>query len=573
MKSLRIAALSGAMCLLTAPAFSATPGDLAITWMESTYASGDNLPVTWNMWWGNNGDSWSLLDNGTVICEGTLTPNGENAQTATCTQDFAIGAHSLVAKLCLADDCSSSAATVFSVGNDNAVSDKTPWEYLDNSEWEARKAAGMREKNKPYNNTDGKRVATYFVEWGVHGRQFYPKDIPVENLTHIMYGFIPICGPNTSLTGTAKSALDQQCADKEDYQVVVHDKYAALEKNDMDATGSWDDPVKGIFAEFYRMKMTYPDVKIIPSVGGWTLSDPFYEIASNPAARATFITSIIALIDQYDFFDGIDIDWEFPGGGGANSTLGSPDDGKNFAILMQELRAALDELEIENGRTYELTAAVSGGVSKISEIDWENAIDSMDQVNVMTYDYYGTWDQTYGHQTGIYDTDTRSTLVDGSNANDVVNYLTTKGVAANKISVGVAMYGRGWTGITNGDASGPFVETATGGTPITGLEANGFWEDGIVDYQGIEENQLGGEDGQGANGFELFWDDIAKATYLWNETTGTFISFDDKRSVKAKGDFVTEKGLGGIFSWEIDSDNGTLLNAMHEGLGHTEKTQ
>ena len=30
--------------------------------------------------------------------------------------------------------------------------------------------------------------------------------------------------------------------------------------------------------------------------------------------------------------------------------------------------------------------------------------------------------------------------------------------------------------------------------------------------------------------------------------------------------------LGGLFAWEIDSDNGDILNAMHEGLGHGEGT-
>jgi chitinase len=217
-------------------------------------------------------------------------------------------------------------------------------------------------------------------------------------------------------------------------------------------------------------------------------------------------------------------------------------------------------------------AAVSGGVSKVSQIDWERAIKVMDHVNLMSYDYYGAWSQTYGHQTGIYDTNDLATPIDGFNIDDAVNYLTTqRNVPASKINIGVAMYGRGWTGITGGNADGPFVDGASGGTPISGSTADGFWEKGIVDYKGLEKNQLGGVNGSGANGFKLFWDDTAKASYLWNQATGTFITFDTERSVKAKGDYVTSKGLGGIFSWEIDADSGTLLNAMHEGLGHPQK--
>jgi chitinase len=484
-----------------------------------------------------------------------------------------------VVELCNTDGttevCTASNAAVLKVtggsGGGGTVG-TSPWDYLDNSEWEARKAAGMRDKNVPYQNTDGKRVASYFVEWGVYGRAFNPKDIPVENLTHLIYGFIPVCGPNESLTGTAKSALTSQCANKQDYEVVVHDKFAALEKNNLDGTGKWDDPIKGIFAEMYRMKMTYPEIKIIPSIGGWTLSDPLYDIGTDPAARAIFIKSVIDFIDLYDFFDGIDIDWEFPGGGGANPALGSPEDGAGFATLMEELRVALDELGVRKNRTYELMAAVSGGVSKVSEIDWERAIKAMDHVNLMTYDYYGAWSQTYGHQTGLYDTNDLATPIDGFTVDDVVTYLVTqRQVPAEKLSVGVAKYGRGWTGITGGSEQGPFVASASGGTPISGSSADGFWEKGIVDYKGLENNQLGGADGAGANGYTLFWDNTAKASYLWNFSNGTLITFDTKRSVIEKGKYINAKGLGGIFSWEIDADSGTLLNAMHEGLGHPQK--
>ncbi|MDB2387329.1 PKD domain-containing protein, partial [Shewanella sp.] len=46
------------------------------------------------------------------------------------------------------------------------------------------------------------------------------------------------------------------------------------------------------------------------------------------------------------------------------------------------------------------------------------------------------------------------------------------------------------------------------------------------------------------------------------------ITFDDPRSVKAKGQYALANQLGGLFAWEIDADNGDILNAMHEGLGH-----
>ena len=48
--------------------------------------------------------------------------------------------------------------------------------------------------------------------------------------------------------------------------------------------------------------------ELYPSLGGWTLSDPFPAMAANPTARANFAKNCVELIKAYDF-DGIDIDW------------------------------------------------------------------------------------------------------------------------------------------------------------------------------------------------------------------------------------------------------------------------
>ncbi len=82
---------------------------------------------------------------------------------------------------------------------------------------------------------------------------------------------------------------------------------------------------------------------------------------------------------------------------------------------------------------------------------------------------------------------------------------------------------------------------------------------------------MGGPDASGVNGFTVGWDDTAKASYVWNPTTNTLISIDTKRSVREKGAYILQHQLGGIFAWEIDADNGHILNAMHEGLGHPQQ--
>ena len=53
-------------------------------------------------------------------------------------------------------------------------------------------------------------------------------------------------------------------------------------------------------------------VEVWPSIGGWTLSDNFPAIAANPELREHFAQQCVDLISAYGF-DGIDIDWEYPG--------------------------------------------------------------------------------------------------------------------------------------------------------------------------------------------------------------------------------------------------------------------
>jgi len=562
-------AASLAMIWLSSPAQAAlaAPAKPSLSWQETNLTLKDgsvNIPITWNMWWGTNGNQWRLLQNGTVVYTANLTPNGQNAQKgSTSVKVTNGGSYEYVVALCNVSAteqvCTHSDKRVIKVtgsGTPGTPGGFDPWTSLNFSGW----PKPLKQQNVPYNNTSKKMVAGYFVEWGIYGRNFHAYDIPAKNLTHLFYGFIPVCGPNESLKQAnpqGYTALQNQCAGKPNYTVVVHDKWAALDK--AYANDTWDQPIKGLFAEMYRLKKTNPHIKILPSVGGWTLSDPLYAIGTNPQARATFVKSVTEFIKTYDFFDGVDIDWEFPGGGGANDQLGTAQDGDGFVALMKELRESLDALSKQTGRSYQLTAAVSGGVQKLSQINWEAAHPYMDYINLMTYDYYGAWNSTVGHMAGSY-ANANSPIV-GFSAEEAVQHILARQVPASKVTIGAAMYGRGWKTVSNVQNGNPF--TGTGGEGIAGS-----WEKGIEDYKKIESNMMGGPNGSGTNGFTVYFDDQAQASYVWNPSTTTLISFDTARSVKAKGELIRKYGLGGIFAWELDADNGTILNAMHEGLGH-----
>ncbi|HEY8569259.1 glycosyl hydrolase family 18 protein [Microbulbifer sp.] len=538
----------------------AAPGAPTIDWMETSFAVIEvddaatsyeqlvtindyaEVPVAWSKWSGDPATSAQYLLNGQVVLEQSIS--GGATQTGSATLQVAEGGqYQLQVALCNDDGCATSAAV------DIVVAD-TDGSHLD----PITLTAG--ENNQPYANESGSVVGTYFVEWGVYGRKFSVDKIPAYNLTHIIYGFVPICGGdgiNDSLKEIEGSfqALQRSCSGREDFKVTLHDPFAALQKSQ---TGqSYSDPYKGNFGQLMALKQAYPHLKILPSIGGWTLSDPFY-FFGDAAKRKTFVDSVEEFIRTWKFFDGVDIDWEYPGGQGANPSLGdAATDGETYRLLMRDLRAMLDKVEQDTGREYELTSAIGAGYDKIEDVDYLAVQQYMDYFFVMTYDFYGGWsNDVLGHQTALYAPawrpDTDYTTHNG------IQELLGLGVEPGKLVVGAAMYGRGWTGVSGWTGSDHMTGTATG-------KVAGTWEAGVVDYRDIVGRIATGE-------WEEYYDATAEAPYIFKPSTGDLITYDNHRSVLAKGAYVQSNNLAGLFSWEIDADNGDILNAMHESLGH-----
>ncbi|MEW7865549.1 glycosyl hydrolase family 18 protein [Aeromonas diversa] len=549
-----LALLVGTLAATTAHA--AAPGKPTIGWGETKFAiievdqaataynklvkvkDAADVSVSWNLWSGDVGQTAKVLLDGKEVWSGPSAASGN----ATFKVNKG-GRYQMQVALCNASGCTLSDKKEILVAD------------TDGSHLKPLKAP-LQENNKPYVNKSGKVVGAYYAEWGVYGRKFTVDKIPAQNLTHILYGFTPICGGNgindslKSIEGSFE-ALQRACAGRADFKVAMHDPWAAIQMPQSGLT-AFDEPYKGNFGALMALKQAYPNLKILPSVGGWTLSDPFYFLGDK-TKRDTFVASVKEFLQTWKFFDGVDIDWEFPGGLGANPALGGPNDGQTYVLIMKELRAMLDELEAQTGRKYELTSAISAGGDKIAKVDYKAAQQYMNHIFLMSYDFNGAWSNSeLGHQTNLYaaswDPATKYTTDKG------VRAMLDQGVEPGKLVVGAAMYGRGWTGVSGYLAGNPFTGKATG--PVKGT-----WENGVVDYRDIVNNRMGA-------GWEKGYDEVAEAPYLFNAGSGDLISYDNDRSVKAKGQYVLTNQLGGLFAWEIDSDNGDILNAMHEGLGH-----
>ena len=259
-----------------------------------------------------------------------------------------------------------------------------------------------------------KVVAGYFADWQYNNpdNPYQVKDIPAENLTHIIYAFLSMCGPHTGASEVIQKQVAEHCKDKAPFTAIVVDQQAALQEDF--GPVSVDVDYKGHFAQLAQLKKTYPDIVILPSFGGWTMSEPFHAMAKDPKAIEHFSKTAVELIANYDFFDGIDLDWEYPGGGGLTTSPWNPAtklsdeqkarESEAFNHLVKSLRGDLDQLAGKTQRNYELSTAVGVG-AKAQQIDWKTASPYLTNMFAMTYDFLGGWGQQTGHTTTLHATE------------------------------------------------------------------------------------------------------------------------------------------------------------------------
>lgn len=366
------------------------------------------------------------------------------------------------------------------------------------------------------------RVIGYYAAWTVY-RGFSVADIPAAQLTHINYAFANI-SPNG--------------------EIVLGDAWADVEMPDPDDTTKYD--IMGNFRQLQLLKEAHPHLQTLISVGGWTWSGRFSDVALTDESRQKFAQSAADFITRYGF-DGVDLDWEYPTGGGDPGNTVRPEDPENFILLLQAVRDALDAQGAADGRHYLLTIAAGAGRSAYQPLDWERIHPLLDFINVMTYDMAGPWSAVTGFQAPLYDSTERPP--EGTSADTALRDYLALGVPSDKLVMGVPFYGRGWAGVA-ADNNGLHQ-------PYDGLPA-GTREAGTYDYADLAANHV--------SEATRHWHETAQVPWLYDPATGVMISYDDPESLAAKAAYVVDNGLGGIMIWELSTDNGALLSAIDEAL-------
>ena len=202
--------------------------------------------------------------------------------------------------------------------------------------------------------------------------------------------------------------------------------------------GFQDDP--GNYRVLRALKARNPKLKVLVSVGGWTWSGNFSDMALTPQSRKRFIDSAVAFLKRYDL-DGLDIDWEYPAQKGMNNTY-RPEDRENSTALLAETRAALDEAGKAAGNRYLLTMATQAADEWLEHTEMAKAQAFLDYINLMAYDQFGAdSDATTGHHAPLF---TSPANPKQNSAATSIDHYIAAGVPASKLVLGVPFYGKAW---------------------------------------------------------------------------------------------------------------------------------
>ena len=270
------------------------------------------------------------------------------------------------------------------------------------------------------------------------------------------------------------------------------------------------------------------DVKVLVSIGGGDgIQGPrFNKMAASEKSRQAFVNNVADFLTKYGY-DGVDIDWEVPNAA----------DRANCTTLMQELRNGLPS-------PWLISMAVTADPRGYGQgLDIPALAPLLDFMNVMTYDFYGTWSGATGLVSPLLQ-DPADPSQAGSVKTSMDLYEHQYGVPVSKLNIGTPFYGYEWDGVDTLWASCSTCASAS-------------WDYGTYIKQRI--NQQGWTSGV---------DQAARSPYLTNDTIPGFITFDGPASTARKVRYVKNRGFGGVFTWELSADydghSQDLLEAMYK---------
>ncbi|EGE82986.2 bacteriodes thetaiotaomicron symbiotic chitinase [Blastomyces dermatitidis ER-3] len=347
------------------------------------------------------------------------------------------------------------------------------------------------------------RVIGYYEAWNARSKchKASPLDLPVGGLTHLNYAFAYI--------------------DPTSFEITTMDAATPI----------------SLFDEVAALKIVKPSLQLYVSIGGWTFSDNntitqpiFGNIARSPANRRKFADNILSFLNQYGF-DGVDIDWEYPG---APDRGGKEEDTENFVLLMKKIRETFDK----SGRKLGITFTGPSSYWYMRWFDLPGLLKYSDWMNLMSYDLHGVWDR---------DNPIGSIVQGHTNLTEIktaVELLWRVKVPPSKIVIGFGFYGRAFT-LQNPSCGEPGCPFSAGAKPGVCTGQSGY----LSQY---EIRDILNKNSNSKRSTTSVTHDKEAAVKYFSWDSNQWISYDDEDTFKQKVDWADEVGFSGSLIWASD---------------------
>ena len=331
----------------------------------------------------------------------------------------------------------------------------------------------------------------------------------------------------------------------------LHYTFACVEKGEV-VTGT-NDSIN--LSKLTALKSINPKLKVLIAIGGAKGSAGFSEAVRSDSSREKLALSMISYVKKHAL-DGIEIHWTQKARGMFGNAFNAKDQ-HNLVLLLQTLREKLNQQSKLDGREkkkrYILCMSGSSQRQYLFRSELNVAHQYLDYINLQTFDYKVeilnaagvSSTQVTGHHSNLFPSRSDSWM--RLCVNRTVQEYITHTIPSRKLVMGIAFYGQGWSNAYE--------------------DVNGLYqwaESKLTDdlsYKNIVAKYLTQPDGI------QYWDKQAKVPYLYNQKTGTFISYDNKKSIRKKTRYVHRHRMGGAFCVDYrQDDHNTLLKPMRRGL-------
>ncbi|CAF2066707.1 unnamed protein product [Rotaria magnacalcarata] len=381
-------------------------------------------------------------------------------------------------------------------------------------------------------------VGCYFTNWAQHRLglgKFLPSHIDPSLCTHLYYAFA-----NVDLASRSPSPFEVNDVkpSPSTAPVIVND--VAKPAGNSRLNGQLKPPIKqpppmSMYEQFNALKYKNPQMKTLLSLGGASVnSTSFRNIFEPEKTRREFIRNTIKYLRTYKF-DGLDLDWEFPE---------TEADRRIFSTLVHDYRLEFqNEAFLTDRSRLLLTAAVAAYRPKIEAgYDVRDVCQYLDYINLMAYDYHGSWNTHTGFNSPLYPRSSEKGDKRLLNQQATVDTWIEGGCPGSKLVLGLGMYGRTFIlkQKKNADTK-PYGASKGAGLPGNFTASKGFLS--YYEICDLIKKQK----------WHTEYDKEQQVPYAYKEDQ--WVSYDNQESIEKKCHYVASKRLAGAMIWSLDFDD------------------